>query len=48
MDIIGIIISLLLIASFIFTLYKKNYNSAVGIGIMFVVYILLKYKGVFG
>lgn len=39
---IGIIIILILAASIIYSLYKKKYNSAVGIAIMLVVYLLIK------
>lgn len=39
---IDLIVILVLIASIVYTLYKKKYNSAAGIGIMLAVYLLIK------
>ncbi len=43
-DILSIIIILVLVASIIYTLYKKKYPASIGIGIMLVVYLLIKSK----
>lgn len=44
MDIIELLVILILIISICCTLYKKKYSSAAGIGIMLVVYLLIKNK----
>ncbi len=43
MAILDIIIILVLIGSFAYTLYKKKYGSSAGIAIMLAVYLLIKY-----
>lgn len=42
MDIIELVVILILVASICYTLYKKKYNSAAGLGIMLAVYLLIK------
>ena len=39
---IGTLIMIVLAISLCWTLYKKNYNSATGIGIMLFAYILIR------
>ncbi|MEK6914313.1 MAG: hypothetical protein AABW83_01560 [Nanoarchaeota archaeon] len=44
LEFIDLIVEIVLSAGIVYTLYKKKYSSAAGIGIMFVAYLLIKNK----